>query len=113
MQFLYDFYYKMIGLLLGSRDLETMPEGNYNVVIDSKLSAGELHLIEAIIMVQIAEEKYFSSYLCHPSMANNELRTCPFESNSLIYKKMYPKSKYSYRFVLLPETIGSIVQVNA
>ena len=54
------------------------------------------------------EEVIFSSYLCHPSMANNEL------SGPLVMAALYqriaslPKRKYSYRFVLAPETIGVI-----
>ena len=108
-------YYKNDwGFCLDKETLEKMPEGNYNVVIDSKLSVGELHLIEAIIKgVQKRKEIFFSSYLCHPSMANNELSGPVLLNQILSYiKKKYPKPKLSYRFVLLPETIGSIAYLS-
>ena len=108
-------YYKNDwGFCLDKETLEKMPEGNYNVVIDSKLSVGELHLIEAIIKgVQKRKEIFFSSYLCHPSMANNELSGPVLLNQILSYiKKKYPKPKHSYRFVLLPETIGSIAYIS-
>ncbi len=108
-------YYKNDwGFCLDQETLEKMPEGNYNVVIDSKLSPGELHLIEAIIKgSNTRKEIFFSSYLCHPSMANNELSGPVLLNQILSYiKEIYPKSKYSYRFVLLPETIGSIAYIS-
>ena len=54
------------------------------------------------------EEILFSSYLCHPSLANNEL------SGPLVLVFLYemisliPNRKYTYRFVIVPETIGSL-----
>lgn len=50
----------------------------------------------------------FSSYLCHPNMLNNEL-SGPI---ALVYLyqmlRAYPEREYTYRFVINPETIGSI-----
>ena len=50
----------------------------------------------------------FTSYLCHPSMANNEL-SGPLTLAFLYQKlKAIPKRKYTYRFVIMPETLGTI-----
>ena len=55
------------------------------------------------------DEIFFTSYLCHPSMANNELSGPVVTSQLLDYiKNNYPTPNFSYRFVFLPETIGSI-----
>ena len=53
--------------------------------------------------------RYFlASYVCHPSMLNNELSGPILLAAVLQFlKNKYPKRKYSYRFVLHPETIGS------
>ena len=54
------------------------------------------------------DEIMFTSYLCHPSMANNEL-SGPLTLAFLYQKlKAIPKRKYTYRFVIMPETLGTI-----
>ena len=86
----------------------------YKCVIDSKLEPGKLTLMEAIIpsTKELEKDIFFSSYLCHPSMANNEL-SGPVVLNEIIkYVKQNPNRKYNYRFVLLPETIGSIAYLS-
>lgn len=64
---------------------------------------------EAVIEGESKEEIVFSSYICHPSLANNELSgplvLCYLYS--LIRQKLV-KPRYTYRFLLMPETIGSI-----
>jgi aminopeptidase-like protein len=63
---------------------------------------------EAIIKGSSDKEILFSTYICHPSMANNELSgplVCSFIYSQLKLKK---KLHYTYRFVFIPETIGSI-----
>ena len=73
-----------------------------------------MELIEAIIPSKSKQKQdiFFSSYLCHPSMANNEL-SGPVVLNQIIkYVKTIESRKYNYRFVLLPETIGSIAYLS-
>jgi aminopeptidase-like protein len=70
-------------------------------------------IAEAIIEGQTEDEVLFSTYFCHPSLANNELSgplVSAFIYNSLvkIIKERGSKLKYTYRFVFIPETIGSI-----
>ena len=68
---------------------------------------------DAKIQGQLDREIMFSSYICHPSMANNEL-SGPVVSMALLkyIKEHYPNPRYSYRFVLVPETIGSITYMS-
>ena len=90
-----------------------MKEGNYRVFIDSKLEKGNLDLSHAILKGKYKEEILFSSYICHPSMANNEL-SGPIVLNALLdyIKRKYPNNKYTYRFIMQPETIGSIAYLS-
>jgi len=103
------YYDRNWGFCMSDKNKRKLPIGNYRVFIDSELKKGTLDLSHAIIKGKSKKEIFFSSYLCHPSMANNEL-SGPVVLNKLLQfvKKEFKKTNYTYRFVLLPETIGSI-----
>lgn len=102
------YYERSWGFCLSHQELLSLPEGPYQVVIDTELKPGHVVLGEAFLPGESEEEILFSSYLCHPSLANNEL------SGPLVLSFLYeriaamPARRYSYRFVIGPETIGSI-----
>lgn len=76
--------------------------------IDSELFDGVLNYAEIVIPGETDEEVFFSTYFCHPSMANNEC-SGPAVSGELVkYVMSLPQRRYTYRFVYVPETIGSI-----
>tara|TARA_B100000886_G_C20426900_1_gene494620 strand:+ start:357 stop:1643 length:1287 start_codon:yes stop_codon:yes gene_type:complete len=107
------YYKKYWGFCIKHTDKEKLKTGKYRVYIDSSLKDGELELSHAILKGKSKKEILFSSYICHPSMANNEL-SGPVVLNALLdyVKKRYPKRRYSYRFILQPETIGSIAYIS-
>lgn len=110
--YLTSYYKKDWGFCLKHNDFETLPDGKYRIFIDSEYKAGKLCLIEAVIPGKSKEEIFFSSYLCHPSLANNEL-SGPVLLNQILSKiKTIKNRHYTYRFVLLPETIGSIAYLS-
>jgi len=107
-------YYKdRWGFCMSENDKKTLPDGIYHVLIDSKKSSGTMELGDMVIKGKNDNEVFFSTYVCHPSMANNEL-SGPVLSTALIqYIKLeYPDNKYTYRFVFVPETIGSITYLS-
>ena len=87
-------------------------QGLYKVYIDSSLEQGSLTYGEAILEGETDEEILLSTYLCHPSMANNEL-SGPL-AQAFLYKELasLDKRKYTYRFVFAPETIGIIAYLD-
>ena len=90
-----------------------LPEGKYKVFINSSLKKGYLDIIHSKLKGKKKQEIFFSSYFCHPSMANNELSGPTLLNAIMLYiKKNYPKSLFTYRFVLHPETIGSIAYLS-
>ena len=97
---------------MSQEDVDNLPDGEYRVFIDSEFKDGNLCLQEAVIKGTSEKEIFFSSYLCHPSMANNELSGPVVLSQIMDYVKSIPNKKYTYRFVLLPETIGSIAYLS-
>lgn len=107
------YYNKNWGFCLSENEKKRLPEGNYKVFIDSKFTKGNLEIAQAIIKGKKSKEVLFSSYICHPSMANNELSGPVLLNALMLYvKEKYPKNNFTYRFVLLPETIGSIAYIS-
>ena len=81
--------------------------GNYYVHIDSTLEPGFLEIGEIYIEGQTKSEIVFTTYICHPSMANNEL-SGPAIAIGLANFLRKQNNHYSYRIIFSPETIGSI-----
>jgi len=96
------------GFCLTHNEYERLPESLYEVFIDTEIYDGHLEIGEAVLEGESTNEILFSTYLCHPSMANNEL-SGPL-ALSFLYGciKALPKRQYTYRFVISAETIGTI-----
>ncbi len=110
--YLTSYYKKSWAFCMSNEQVEKLPEGKFRVFIDSEFKDGYLCLQEAIINGTSNKEIFFSSYLCHPSMANNELSGPVLLSKLMDYVKTLKNRRYTYRFVLLPETIGSIAYLS-
>ena len=67
------YYEERWGFCLTENQRKTLKEGNYQVFINSELSDGSLTYGELIIPGKSEKEIFLSTYVCHPSMANNEL----------------------------------------
>ena len=84
----------------------------FNVFINSKFKKnGLMQYGECLLKGKSKKEILISTYICHPSMANNELAG-PIVSMSLLNYFMKKKLNYSMRFIFIPETIGSIAYIN-
>ena len=97
------------------QEFKTLKEGEYKVKIDCDFIDGEMDYAHLIVQGDTDEEILISSYICHPSMANNEL-SGPLVLTALAdwlqkVKKEFGL-KYTYRFILVPETIGAIAYIN-
>ncbi|HZG15370.1 MAG TPA: DUF4910 domain-containing protein [Candidatus Bathyarchaeia archaeon] len=102
------YYKKRSGFCMAHEQLESLPDGNYHAYIDSEFVDGELNIAHGILPGSSAREILISTYICHPSMANNEL-SGPIVATYLYNRiKKWNNRKFTYRFVFLPETIGSI-----
>ena len=102
------YYEKRWGFCLTHHERQNLKDGDYEVYIDSELFNGSLSYGEILIKGQTSKEIFISTYVCHPSMANNEL-SGPCVTTFLAKKlKSFEKLKYSYRIIFIPETIGSI-----
>lgn len=106
------YYKEHWGFCLSQQQRNSLPIGDYEVCIDSELFDGSLSYGELLIKGESSKEILISTYICHPSMANNEL-SGPVVS-SFIAKWLASRvgNRYSYRFVFIPETIGSIAYLS-
>ena len=102
------YYEPRWGFCLSHIQRDALPEGDYQVVIDTDLIEGSLTIGEAVLPGETESEVLISTYTCHPSMANNEL-SGPLVS-AFLYRelKSMEKRRFTYRFLFLPETIGSV-----
>tara|TARA_X000000950_G_scaffold97787_1_gene123596 strand:- start:1041 stop:2294 length:1254 start_codon:yes stop_codon:yes gene_type:complete len=107
------YYNKDWGFCLSENEKNGLPQGKYKAYINSRFEKSYLEIAEAVIKGKSKKEILFSSYICHPSMANNELSGPVLLNAILLYlKNNFKNLKYTYRFVLLPETIGSIAYIS-
>jgi aminopeptidase-like protein len=101
------YYAEDWGFCLAHRDLERLPDGDYEVVIDSSLEPGRLDYGELLLPGSSPEEVLFSAHACHPSLANDNLSGLAVLS-ALARLLAGAERRYSYRFLFVPGTIGSI-----
>ena len=104
------YYNKTWGFSMSYNEYKNLKEGIYQVVIDSKLFNGKLDYGELIFKGKSKKEILLSTYICHPSMANNEISgisLLTFLSKFIISQKRF----YTYRIIFIPETIGSIMYI--
>ena len=80
--------------------------------IDSNIKKGFLNCAEIYLPGKSKKEILFSTYICHPSMANNELSGPILSIFLSSWLKKIKKRKWSYRFIFAPETIGSIAYLS-
>ena len=101
------YYQEHWGFCLTENQRKTLKEGDYQVYIDSELSDGSLTYGELIIPGKSEKEVFLSTYVCHPSMANNELSGPAVTTYLSKWINSQPR-EYTYRIIFIPETIGSI-----
>ncbi len=106
------YYKERFGFCMSEEQRDSLLPGKYHMYIDSELFDGSLTYGELIIPGQEEKEILVSTYVCHPSMANNEL-SGPVLAAALA-KALQKQShrRYTYRFVWIPETIGSIMYLS-
>jgi aminopeptidase-like protein len=107
------YYREDWGFCLTDRVRRSLPPGRYEVLIDSELKPGHVELGELVLEGSSGGEVLFSTYCCHPSMANNELSgpvLCAHLATLLHERGVRPR--YTYRFLFAPETIGAIAYLS-
>jgi aminopeptidase-like protein len=101
------YYAERWGFCLSHRQLLALPDEVYEICIDSTLQDGHLTYGEFLLRGQSSDEVLISCHACHPSLANDNLSGLAL-AMFLAQRLGESKSRYSYRFLFIPGTIGSI-----
>ncbi|WHN16187.1 DUF4910 domain-containing protein [Campylobacter jejuni] len=109
------YYKRRWGFCLAHNERKKLKKGKYKVYIDAKHDEnGVLDYADFILpsTQNSKDEILISTYLCHPSMANNELSGSVVSIFLAKWLLSLKERRYNYRFVIIPETIGSIVYLS-
>lgn len=106
------FYNRAWGFCISHHERQKLRAGTYRVFIDSTLEPGNLTYAELLLPGSNPEEVLISTYVCHPSLANNELSGPVVCLQLARWLSELPQRRYSYRFLFIPETIGSIAYIS-
>jgi aminopeptidase-like protein len=103
------YYQRQWGFCLTHAQRLRLKSGNYRAVINAEHFPGSLSIGEVYLPGASKQEILVSTYCCHPSMANNELSGPVLAIYLAKWLSAQPSRRYSYRFVFVPEMIGSLV----
>lgn len=109
------YYKERFGFCMSENMKKSLKSGRYHMYIDSELFEGSLTYAELIIKGKSEKEVLISTYVCHPSMANNECSGPALSTQLIDYVNRLSDEgslEHTYRFVFIPETIGSITYLS-
>lgn len=106
------YYKRSWGFCIPHRERQNLKEGQYRAIIRSTLKKGHLTYGELIIPGSTSHEVLLSTYICHPSLANNEISGPVVATFLARYLQSLPDRRCTYRIIFIPETIGAIVYLS-
>lgn len=102
------YYDKTWGFCLTYKDYQKLTDDCYRVFIDSSLKNGSLTYGELYLAGKLKDEILISAHICHPSLCNDNLSGVSVAVYLAKYIQSFKNRKFSYRFLFVPGTIGSI-----
>ena len=102
------YYAERWGFCASQRLVDSLPEGDYEVCVDTTLADGHLTYGEHLVEGQTQDEVLVSCHVCHPSLANDNRGGIAVARRLARLLGQGRRPRYSYRFLFIPGTIGSI-----
>ena len=115
------YYKERYGFCISEKQKQQMlsdysSDDKFEICIDSSLEDGSMTYGELLLPGDTKQEIFFSTYICHPSMANDNVSG---PAVAVVLAERIKElcltgdlKKYSYRFIFIPETIGSIMYLS-
>lgn len=101
------YYHEDWGFCLSFHQYQTLEEDEYEVYIDATLEPGSLTYGELLLPGSVSDEVLVTTHICHPSLANDNLSGISVVTFLARYL-MNKRTRYTYRFLFIPGTIGAI-----
>lgn len=110
--FVFKYYDRDWGLCLPQKLKDALNDEAYRVVIRTRFEPGTLKVGEVIISGESDRSFILAAHLCHPAMVNDDLTGCVVGLDVMRTLLKGPKPYYTYRLLILPETIGSVAYLS-
>ncbi len=110
--FMFKYYERDWGLCCSSAMKDTLNDERYKVKIRSDFSFGSLKVGEIVAPGKTDECIVLCAHLCHPAMVNDDLAGVVVGMKVMQALLARTDLRYTYRFIILPETIGSVAYLS-
>ncbi len=102
------YYKRNWGFCISYNQMKELKDKEYDVLIDSSLKRGHLTYGELFLKGNLESEILISTHICHPSLCNDNLSGIAVATYLAKLIEDLSDREYSYRFLFIPGTIGSI-----
>jgi aminopeptidase-like protein/aminoglycoside N3'-acetyltransferase len=110
--FIFKYYERDWGLCCTRKMKDSLRDDRYRVVIESDFSYGTLKVGEVTAVGRSSQTFVLCAHLCHPAMVNDDLSGVVVGLKVMQELLKRPNLNYTYRFLILPETIGSVAYLS-
>jgi aminopeptidase-like protein len=110
--FVFKYYQRDWGLCCSQQLKDSLTDAQYRVVIRTTFEAGTLKVGEVILPGESEQTFVLVAHLCHPAMVNDDLTGVVVGLEVMRHLLAQPKPYYTYRFLIVPETIGSVAYLS-
>ncbi len=110
--FVFKYYQRDWGLCASQQLKDTLTDECYRVVIRTTFEPGTLKVGEVVVPGQSERCVMLAAHLCHPAMVNDDLTGVVVGVDVMRHLFQAPPPRYTYRLLILPETIGSVAYLS-
>lgn len=110
--FVFKYYQRDWGLCASQRLRDSLTDEAYRVVIQTSFEPGTLKVGEVVVPGESDETFVLVAHLCHPAMVNDDLTGVVVGLEAAQALLAGPRPHYTYRLLILPETIGSVAYLS-